>query len=107
MNRWQTLAAGNRRASASPQEARNPSTGRRELGVAIVWRVGLRVEYSAWAGAPLTSHRRHSLWHARGFLLSASLLKIARALDRAGLELFYEGQDGKGAGVRLKKPENE
>ena len=40
-------------------------------------------------------------------MLSDSLAKLARALDKAGVELFYDGQDGKGAGVRLKKPESE
>jgi hypothetical protein len=30
---------------------------------------------------------------------------LARAIDRAGVELFYDGQDGKGAGVRFKRPE--
>lgn len=40
-------------------------------------------------------------------MFSDSLAKLARALDKAGIELLYDGQDGKGAGVRLKKPESE
>ena len=40
-------------------------------------------------------------------MLSDSMAKLARTLDKAGVELFYDGQDGKGAGVRLKTPENE
>ena len=36
-------------------------------------------------------------------MMSDSLAKLARALDKAGVELLYDGQDGKGAGARLKK----
>jgi hypothetical protein len=36
-------------------------------------------------------------------MLSDSMTKLVRALDKAGLELIYDGQDGKGAGVRAKK----
>ena len=32
-------------------------------------------------------------------MFSTSPAKIARALDKAGVELLYDGQDGKGAGV--------
>jgi len=38
-------------------------------------------------------------------MFSTSLAKIARALDKAGVELLYDGQDGKGAGVRFKVPQ--
>ena len=38
-------------------------------------------------------------------MLSDSMAKLANAIDRAGVELLFDGQDGKGAGVRLKKPE--
>jgi len=37
-------------------------------------------------------------------MLSDSMAKLVRALDSAGLELLYDGQDGKGAGVRFKRP---
>ena len=40
-------------------------------------------------------------------MMSDSLSKLARALDKAGVELLYDGQDGKGAGARFKKPESE
>lgn len=40
-------------------------------------------------------------------MLSDSVTKLARALDKAGIELLYDGQDGKGAGVRLKKASGE
>ena len=40
-------------------------------------------------------------------MLSNSMAKLARALDKAGIELLYDGQEGKGAGVRLKKPESQ
>jgi hypothetical protein len=36
-------------------------------------------------------------------MLSDSMAKLVRALDKAGIELLYDGQDGKGAGVRFKK----
>ncbi len=40
-------------------------------------------------------------------MFSTSLAKIARALDKAGVELLYDGQDGKGAGVRHKVPQSD
>ena len=40
-------------------------------------------------------------------MLSDSMAKLVRALDKADIELLYDGQDGKGPGVRLKKPESE
>ena len=39
----------------------------------------------------------------RSRMISDSLGKLARALDKAGVELLYDGQDGKGPGVRLKQ----
>ena len=36
-------------------------------------------------------------------MLSDSMAKLIRALEKAGVELLYDGQDGKGAGVRFKK----
>ena len=40
-------------------------------------------------------------------MLSDSMGKLIRAFDKAGVELLYEGQDGKGAGVRMKEPQKE
>ncbi len=40
-------------------------------------------------------------------MFSTSLAKLARAFDKAGVELFYDGQDGKGAGVRFKVPQTD
>jgi transcriptional regulator with XRE-family HTH domain len=40
-------------------------------------------------------------------MMADGLVKLARAFDKAGVELFYDGQDGKGAGVRFKRPESE
>jgi transcriptional regulator with XRE-family HTH domain len=41
--------------------------------------------------------------NGRTRMFADSMAKIIRAFDNAGVELFYDGQNGKGAGVRFKK----
>jgi transcriptional regulator with XRE-family HTH domain len=43
--------------------------------------------------------------NSRTRMLSDSMSKLVLALDAAGVELLLNGQDGKGSGVRFKKPE--